>query len=155
MRALWLLLLLAACATPSPPEARPPEPQRMLRSELGPMGRSTDGSLRWPPDDGFRGPAPPISLPPGVLLDRFGDDRGNFLSPKGAGFNARALPYVCQNERYSAFRVVTPLPVWIGRASAWFNVPGGATQVQTDASVQQLLDDGVLVRVQGASAPCK
>ncbi len=155
MRALWLLVLLAACATPPPHEAKPPEPQRMLRSELGPLSRWSNGELRWPPDGGFSGPATPIVLPPGVLLDRFGSDGGNFLSPKGSRFNARALPYVCANERYSAFRVMTALPVWIGRASAWFNVPGGATQVQTDATVQQLLDDGVLERVHGASAPCK
>jgi hypothetical protein len=144
--ALWVGLVLAGCAGPV-------ERPGWVRPDLDPAWVS-GGGVRWPPDDGFKGAAVPIVLPAGVLLDRFGPDTGRFLSPKGAGFRARALPTVCATQPYSAFRVALPLPVWIGRAAAWFDEPGGATQVQTDATVAQLLADGVLVRVAEAKAPC-
>jgi hypothetical protein len=146
----WLVavaVLLAGCAGPV---SRP----GWVRGDLGAAWLTAAGEVRWPPEDGFRGAAVPIVLPAGVLLDRFGSDNGRFLSPKGAAFRGRALPSVCAAQPYSAFRVASPLPVWIGRAAAWFDEPGGATQVQTDASVAQLLADGVLVRVAGAAAPC-
>ena len=161
MRALGLLLLLAACAAPAPPVSAPPvsappvpTPPAWARPDLAPAWLSAAGDIRWPPEDGFRGTATPIILPPGVLLDRFGADTGRFLSPKGAAFRARALPTACATQPYSSFRVLTPLPVWIGRAAPWFDEPGGATQVQTDATVKQLLDDGVLARLPAAAAPC-
>ena len=139
---VWAAVLaLAACAAPERPG--------WVRADLDPVWLTVDGQVRWPPDGGFQGVAVPIVLPPGVLLDRFGKDDGRFLSPKGATFRARALPTSCPSQVYSAFRVVTPLPVWIGRAAPWFNEPGGATQVQTDATVKQLLEDGVLARVPG------
>lgn len=143
---LGLVVALAGCAAPQRPG--------WVRPDLDPAWLADGGAVRWPPDDGFRGAAVPIVLPPGVLLDRFGADSGRFLSPKGAAFAARALPTVCATQPYSVFRTATPLPAWIGRAAPWFGEPGGATQLQTDATVRQLLDDGVLVRVPGAAAPC-
>ena len=143
---LGVAAVLAGCAAPV-------ERPGWVRPDLG--ASWLDGSgVRWPPEDGFRGAAVPIVLPAGVLLDRFGADTGRFLSPKGAAFRARALPSVCANQPYSVFRVASPLPVWIGRAAAWFDEPGGATQVQTDATVAQLLADGVLVRMPATAAPC-
>ena len=146
----WVVLgvaaVLAGCAAPAerPGWVRPGLDSAWLDG----------GGVRWPPDDGFRGAAVPMVLPEGVLLDRFGGDGGRFLSPKGAAFAARALPSVCRDQPYAVFRVARPLPVWIGRAAPWFGEPGGATQVQTDATVAQLLVDGVLVRMPPAAAPC-
>ena len=48
----------------------------------------------------------------------------------------------------------SPLPVKIGSAAPWFDEPGGAIQVQTDASAGQLLADGVLRRVTTNASPC-
>jgi hypothetical protein len=146
----WLVLAavagLAGCA-------QPVERPGWVRPELAATWLD-GGGVRWPPDDGFRGAAVPIVLPAGVLLDRFGADTGRFLSPKGAAFRARALPSVCAGQPYSVFRVASPLPVWIGKAAGWFDEPGGATQVQVDATVAQLLADGVLVRMPATAAPC-
>ncbi len=154
MRRLAVLafILLAGCAgapgagpTASLPDgARPDLGAKWVR----------DGDYRWPPDDGFDAPADYLVLPAGVLLDRFGSDHGRFFSPKGATFGARALPTVCADLVYSVFRVQTPLPVKIGSAAPWFDEPGGATQVQTDASAAQLLADGVLRRVTTRTSPC-
>lgn len=148
MRAVLLLgLVLAACA--APPPGLPPGARPDLGTEW------VDGSgYRWPPRDGFEGQVVYMVLPPGVLLDRFGQESGRFFSPKGAGFRARALPTVCRELPYRAYRVIAPLPVRIGSAVAWFGEPGGAMQVMTDATAAQLVAYGVLEHVPGAVAPC-
>lgn len=156
--AALFLLALAGCATA--PAGSPPVGS--AASAL-PAGARPDlskkwvenGSFRWPPRDGFDGPVTYLVLPEGVLLDRFGSDYGRFFSPKGASFDARALPTVCPDLTYSVFRVTAPLPVRIGAAAPWFDESGGATQVQTDASAAQLLADGTLRRVKAGPAPCK
>ncbi|MBT6117379.1 MAG: TNT domain-containing protein [Rhodospirillaceae bacterium] len=145
---LALALVLAACAAPAP-VALPPS----ARADLDTSWVDANG-YRWPPDNGFAGVAAPIVLPAGVLLDRFGGETGRFFSPKGAAFAARALPTVCAALPYTSYRVAAPLPVWIGRAAAWFDEPGGATQVQTDATAAQLVADGTLVRLPAQPAPC-
>jgi hypothetical protein len=146
---LSVLLMLAACAAP------PPQRPGWVRADLDPGWLDAKGEVRWPGDNGFAGPATPIVLPAGVLLDRFGPETGRFFSPKGATFPARALPTDCPTQRYSAYRVTAPLPAWIGRAAPWFGEPGGATQVQTDASVAQLLADGTLTRLPEQKAECR
>ena len=145
--ALFFALSLAACTAPATKPGG-------VRPDLDAAWLTPSGEVRWPPDNGFAGPATPIVLPPGVLLDRFGPETGRFFSPKGAAFKARALPSLCDTQPYSVYRVAAPLPVWIGRAAGWFNEPGGATQVQTDASVAQLVADGTLARVAGSKAEC-
>lgn len=151
-QAIIAFLLLAGCAgTPgTTPTAGLPDG---ARPDLDPKWVQ-DGDYRWPPDNGFDGPLTYVVLPAGVLLDRFGSDYGRFFSPKGATFDARALPTVCANLVYSVFRVQSPLPVKIGSAAPWFDEPGGAIQVQTDASAGQLLADGVLRRVTTNASPC-
>jgi hypothetical protein len=143
-----LAVVLAACVAPDPvalPTGARPDLDKVWVDENG---------YRWPPDNGFAGTAVLIVLPPGVLLDRFGGENGRFFSPKGAAFGARSLPTVCSELRYTGYRVAAPLPVWIGRAAPWFGEPGGATQVQTDATVAQLIADGTLVRLPTQPAPC-
>ena len=56
------------------------------------------GSYIYPPDNGFQlnvNGAPiegTVSLPVGMLLDRFGSEYGSFVSPQGAPYMQRALP---------------------------------------------------------------
>ena len=146
--AMLLALALASCA----PSGAPTLPAD-ARADLAAKWVDQNG-YRWPPDNGFSGLAVPIVLPPGVLLDRFGPESGRFFSPKGAAVPARALPTVCTHQPYTTYRVTLPLPVWIGHAAPWFDEPGGATQVQTDASAAQLIADGALVRLPPRPAPC-
>jgi hypothetical protein len=54
---------------------------------------------------GFAEKPVPVVLPPGMLIDRFGADRGKFFSPKGASFDGQALPYCpAANNRFHADR---------------------------------------------------
>jgi hypothetical protein len=162
---LAVLLGLAACALPPPSAAPGPPPAAAVappqhlppgaRPDLSPQWIDPTGSLHWPPNGGFAGPPVAIVLPPGMLIDRFGAPTGHFLSPKGAAFKARALPYVCEGQVYTAYQIERPLFVWSGTAAAWFDEPGGATQFETDAPVALLLADHVIQAVpRPGPAPC-
>ncbi|HLY55373.1 MAG TPA: TNT domain-containing protein [Stellaceae bacterium] len=133
-----LLLLLAGCAAPQwqlPPGARPDLAQQWL---------AADGKYRWPADDGFAATPVRQTLAAGTMLDRFGPTSGRFLSPQGASYESRALPYQCNPSSYHIYRVDAPLPVRAGTAEPWFDQPGGATQYETDETVQALLDQHVI-----------
>ena len=162
--ALALVLALAGCVwtEPAPPTpivaARPAMCQRSpdanLRPDLPPGYVDPCGHVAWPDGtDGFAGTPLSVTLPADYLLDRFGGDTGKFLSPAGAPFAARALPYVCQGYRYMEYRVAQPLPVKIGPAAPWFGEPGFAVQVQTDKTVQELIADHMIVPVDHNPAP--
>jgi hypothetical protein len=103
----------------------------------------------------------PATLPPGELIDRFGNETGNFFSPKGESFDARALPYVCTRMAYTVYRVTQAIHVQEGKAAPWFGEPGGAEQYETDQPASNLRETGALQAVPGddsgtgkPSAPC-
>ncbi len=155
------LLLIAGCAakTPdatatvasaSPYQCKHTGSPPKLRSDLPPSAYKADGQLNWPKDDGFDPPKLKVTVQPGELLDRFGDTCGSFLSPEGASYAGRALPYRCQGYAYTVYRVLKPLPVTIGTAAPAFGDPGGAVQLKTSELVDQLVAAGVLETVPDA-----
>lgn len=122
---------------------------------------NTDGSIYWPAQEGFYGRPAQVDLAPGTLLDRFGDQCGRFVSPKGEAYSARALPYACMAQSYTVYRVQTTLHVTAGKAEGWFDEPGGAEQYETPQPIYLLLQQGVLVEelhdspnAGGADRPC-
>lgn len=150
----WLLIGLAACAAPAPPRpaasvAATAAPALPLNVRPGLDKRWIDpaGKIRWPPDDGFAATPVPVVLSVGLLIDRFGSDTGRFFSPRGAAYSARALPYTCEALVYAEYRVAAPLLAWTGKAVAWFDEPGGATQFETDAPASLLVADRTIVPV--------
>ena len=157
LRLFPLLLALAGCAAaPAAPVPAPTAPQAStLRPDLGSQWRDPAGGIRWPGHDGFAAAPVLMVLPPGLLIDRFGSDYGRFFSPKGAGFKARALPYVCASLVYRVYKLDQPLLAWTGAAAPWFDEPGGATQLETDATAAQLLADHVIEpAAEAGAAPC-
>lgn len=149
---LAALAVLAACATQPPATVSlPPN----VRPDIDHKWITADGGILWPPADGFAAPPTPVVLPAGTLIDRFGTDGGTFFSPKGASFAARALPYVCDRLTYKVYITDKPLLVWTGKALAWFDQPGGATQFQTDETAAGLQSDGIIEPVNPpGAAPC-
>jgi hypothetical protein len=125
-----------------------------IRSDIAAQWKDGNGNLRWPPNDGAAGAITPVVLSPGMVIDRFGCEGGNFFSPRGAAFTNRALPYVCATSPYFTYRIVRPLLAWTAKAAPWFDQRGGATQFQTDASVAQLLADGVIEKVSADKPAC-
>jgi hypothetical protein len=147
---LTALILMAGFAAPSWADCTPPQ----IRADIAPKWKDGSGNLVWPPNDGAAGTVTPVVLEPGMILDRYGCEGGNFLSPRGAAFTNRALPYVCATAPYFTYRVSRPLLAWTAKAAPWFDQKGGATQFQTDASVGQLLADGVLEKVTVQAPAC-
>lgn len=157
----FTLLLIAGCAakTPDAPTTvagagpyvckhtgSPPK----LRSDLPASAFTADRQLNWPKDDGFDPPKLKVTVQPGELVDRFGDTCGSFLSPEGASYAGRALPYQCQGYAYTVYRVLKPLTVTIGTAAPAFGEPGGAVQLKTSELVDELLAEGALEKVPDA-----
>ena len=95
------------------------------------------------------------ALPKGYTMDRFGDEKGRFLSPQGTPFPDRALPPDSLVAGYHTYTVTgSPLPdgyhIIQAEVAPWFEQPGGGTQFEiigpggTRATVQQLVDRGYL-----------
>lgn len=143
--ALWLL------AGPALADCTPPE----IRPDIAAQWKDGSGALRWPPNDGAAGAITPLVLAPGMIIDRYGCEGGTFLSPRGTAFAARALPYVCATAPYFTYRVARPVVAWTAKAAPWFGQKGGATQFQTDASVRQMLADGVIEAVSADRPACE
>lgn len=158
MRRVWglWLLLLAGCAAgvPAPPADFPPT----LRPALYPAWIDAGGRVNWPANDGCAAAPVTVTLPAGMVVDRFGSEGGNFLSTPDQGFGARAMPYVCQRMAYTVYRVKQPVTAQACPAAAWFGEPGGAPQFKTAENVAALLRDGVLeadlAATQRAGAVC-
>ena len=125
------------------------------------------------PDDGFDHDAAgapiatEVTLQPGRLLDRFGNEFGKFLSPAGSTYAQRSIPpsgLDTQDPRfpynYHLYRVKKPTLVCAGPTAPAFEQPGLGTQyvtsvtkgapyckgVQAGATVSSLLADENLVR---------
>jgi len=139
---VFLLLGIAGCAVP---DAAPLPPD--MRPTLNRKWTDAPGRIRWPEQYDFAGLPVPVVLPPGMLIDRFGSDRGTFFSPKGAPFTGRAMPYISAVWPDATYEVLRPVLVRTGTAAPWCDEPGGATQFKTDAAADWLVADGTLRRL--------
>lgn len=131
----------------------PPKRQPYHREDLADEWYDPDtGELRWPPNDGFDGTSTRETLTPGTRIDRYSgrtgiDDTGKYLSPEGADFGSRALPYNPSTQQYAVYEVVEGLQVSAGRAAPWFDEVGGATQYMLDRPLGELVEEGILIQV--------
>lgn len=119
----------------------------------------------WPPDDGYDG-KPKVYSSVAEYVEDFGRDVDRIGHPGGsylgaiedgvpASFEERSLRPTSVNDYYYQYEFTeTPLPegwtIKSGKAAAWNQQPGGATQLQVmkndgkPASVQELLANGIL-----------
>jgi hypothetical protein len=138
-----------------------------------PAADSGQGGWDYPKDDGFAHDAQgqpiavPMVLPAGqnLMVDRFGNESGTFLSPAGAKFGQRAIPPANLNTNdprypynYHLYRVAKDVTVCAGPAAPAFEQPGGGMQYVTSSkvcptlpaniTVGSLVSNGSLVRLQ-------
>jgi len=138
-----------------------------------PAADSGQGGWDYPKDDGFahdsqgRPIAVPMTLPAGqnLMVDRFGNESGTFLSPAGTKFGQRAIPPANLNTNdprypynYHLYRVAKDVTVCAGPAAPAFDQPGGGVQyvtsskacptLPTTVTVGSLVSNGSLVRLQ-------
>ena len=137
-----------------------------------PSADSGQGDWDYPPDDGFahdnqgRPLGAPVVLHASdrIILDRFGNESGRFLSPAGAKFGQRAIPPSNLDTsdprypyNYHLYRVAKDVTVCAGPAAPAFEQPGGGIQYATASSgvcptipsvnVAALVSNGTLVRL--------
>ena len=87
-------------------------------------------------------------LQPGARIDRYGSDYGSFTSPEGTPYEMRAVAPGTDQIPYSVFEVVEPINVKSGSIASWFDEPGGGIQYLLPDTVDELLDAGILRRIQ-------
>jgi hypothetical protein len=84
---------------------------------------------------------------PGDLIDRYGFEGGNAVSPIGTSFGARSLPPEYLGTRpYNAYQVLKPIEVDTGVVAPYFGQPGLGIQHDLPVSVEILLRRGFLGR---------
>ena len=98
------------------------------------------GDVIYHPDYGFlNGNYNIDALNIGAIIDRYGSESGNYLSPIGTSYEARALPPFMENAKYTQYEVVVPFDAKQGYTAPWFGQEGLGIQYHTDYSVSDLL----------------
>jgi Tuberculosis necrotizing toxin len=101
------------------------------------------GGWIYPPNNGFNASSIRKSIEQGQKLDRYGGfidrdtgkfrDTGNFLLPKGASYESRALPSSTRETKsYMVYEVIKPFEASVGKATPWFDKVGMGQQIMTD-----------------------
>ena len=67
-----------------------------------------------------------------MRLDRYGSEKGQFLSPAGTPYGQRSLPPDTNPNDYHVYEVIKALPVVSGQTAAWFGQPGGGVRYFTE-----------------------
>ena len=94
--------------------------------------------------DGFAEKPSTKVLKPGTVIDRYGNEKGRFVSPKGTSYNARSLRPGTSRLSRKTYVVNKPLEVKAGTAAPAFNRPGGGIQYKLPYTVEELLAKEVL-----------
>ena len=97
----------------------------------------------YPPNDGALGKSKRIFLMPGDKVDRFGNDTGKYLSPKGTPFEMRALP-PNNTGKYNVYEVIKPFEVEASTIAPAFGKIGLGTQYKTSVPIKILVKRGIL-----------
>lgn len=157
----WVIsaVLLAGCAAPPSPQiALPIDFPVNLRAQLFPQWVDQNKRITWPSNDGCATAPVATTLPPGMVIDRFGAEGGSFFSTPDQTFAARAMPYVCPRMAYTVYRLKKPLPVESCPAIGWFGEPGGALQFKSAQTAAALIEAGIieadLAATIRAGSPC-
>lgn len=117
-------------------------------SKLGPkvFGR---GGRGFPPNGGFLGKPRNVKLCPPFRFDRYGDTRGRYGAPEGTPFEKRSLPDDKRSSPYNVYEVAEgqSIDALEGPARPWYGQEGLGTQYEFGLSVQEMLDQGLIIKV--------
>ena len=107
------------------------------------------GETHWPPNNGeVDGTKAIICLPIGTVIDRYGLDTGSYTSPIGVSYEERSLAPGTEKYPYSQFEICKPINVEQSVVFPWFDEPGGGIQYRMPSSIKDLLDRGIIRRIQ-------
>jgi RHS repeat-associated protein len=100
----------------------------------------------YPPNDGaVNGTTTNEYLMPGQVVDRYGSDRGYYLSDPDTPAPMRALP-PNNTGTYNQYQVLKPIPVQKSIIAPWFNQPGGGIQYKSNVKIEVLLRKGFIIK---------
>lgn len=117
-----------------------------LRYTIGKQGYarflSDSGRTLYPRNNGFSGGPVVETLKEGALIvDRYGDSGGSFVSPRGTSIGERSLPIESRGDVYHVYRIKKDIEgVLSGRTGAWFEQPGGGWQYKLPNRIMDLSD---------------
>ncbi|MGE6203858.1 TNT domain-containing protein [Guptibacillus hwajinpoensis] len=103
------------------------------------------GNINWPPNNGFDVEPVVVTLDNGVLIDRYGNPGGTFVSPEGIPYEQRALALHSDEAPYHKYEILIPFDVEAGKIAPWFDRPGGGTQYFTGNMEVLDIDTGEMV----------
>ncbi|TEA14089.1 hypothetical protein C8034_v003506 [Colletotrichum sidae] len=120
-----------------------------------------EGKMAYPPFEGYgidtagRPAVFNLTLTPGTYVDRFGSEFGRYVAPAGSPYAQRSLPPHNLNAapdskypyNYYVYAVARSLVVQAGPIAPWFGQPGLGLQFLLSASLSDLVQHGVLTRV--------
>jgi hypothetical protein len=89
-----------------------------------------------------------VTLDTGKIIDRYGNQRGSYVSPVGVPYNQRALPYVENPNAYHQYEVVKPIEnISMGKIAKAFKQAGGGIQYELPNSIEYLISKGYLKEI--------
>ncbi|GHU83352.1 hypothetical protein AGMMS50284_6750 [Clostridia bacterium] len=106
-----------------------------------------DGTINWPENFGFKGTSKKNTLQSGTIVDRYGLETGEFVSPAGTPYSSRSLFPGTDVNSLKTYKVVKAIEVLSGEVAPWFDEVGGGVQYQLPKSVEQLINDKYLVEI--------
>ncbi|UUO06706.1 TNT domain-containing protein [Blastopirellula sp. J2-11] len=112
--------------------------------------RNPNGSIRWPPDEGFAGKPQEVKIAIGVQLERYGYPSGSFVAPVGEPAPELSMAPGTIDKPYYVYEVLKPLPALEGKAAPWFDQPGGGVQYDLVKPIEHWLTTGFLKTVKQA-----
>lgn len=106
------------------------------------------GNIKWPSNFGFKSTPTRATLGKGTKFSRYGEGTGSFASPEGTPYTKRALPPGSETKPLNTYEVLKPFEVSEGEVAPWFGEEGGGTQYKFDTSVDNLIKEGYIRKVE-------
>jgi RHS repeat-associated protein len=108
---------------------------------------NTDGSIKWPDNDGFANNPVAVTLPAGTQIDRYGGTNGKFASSPGTPYNERSMPPGSVGP-YSVYTILQDIEnVRVGTTAPAFGQPGGGVQYLLPDTINNLDNSGFIRRI--------
>ncbi len=84
----------------------------------------------------------------GTIIDRYGNQFGNYTSPEGVPYEQRSLPYIENPKAYHKYEVLKPIDnVTISEIAPAFEQEGGGIQYELPSSIMDLIEKGYLKEI--------
>ncbi|KAF5524562.1 hypothetical protein CGCA056_v005303 [Colletotrichum aenigma] len=135
-------------------------PQHFLKKYTNRPNDTSLAKYEYPKDSGFTYDTPgaianhTYTLETGTYVDRFGSERGTYLAPAGTPYAMRSLPpdnLITYDQshpyNYYVYKVAIDFEVGAGPIAPYFGQPGLGLQFSLNSRVEQLVNEGKLLRV--------